>query len=286
MDKERGTDLYNATLIFRQNLTPGLAILRIRPDQLPYRFRAGQFTVLGLIRDAPRLAATSPEESPSREETPTAVSPDKGQRLIRRAYSISSASQEGDYLEFYVSLVSSGELTPRLFHLREGDRLFVGPKATGVFTLDQTPPGSNLVLVATGTGLAPYISMVRTLALGEGTPARNMAILHGASHSWDLGYRSELEGLAQASPGMRYLPIVSRPEEDSSWKGRTGRLQTWVADPEIEKALGFPLSPEVTQVFLCGNPVMVKESVALLEAKGFTVGSRKEPGSLHLEQYW
>ena len=267
---------YNATLLRRFDLTPGLTIMHIRPDTPNFTFVPGQFTVLGLKRSAQRIPDADPEE----------VTPEKAERLLRRSYSISSGSREDDYLEFYISLVRSGELTPRLFSLQPGDRLFIGDQGKGVFTLDRVPTGKNILLVATGTGLAPYMSMVRSQALGIACSARPMAILHGASYSWDLGYRGELETLDRRCDGFSYLPVVSRPQEDRDWRGRVGRLTEWVDSPELGEACGFSIDPGQTHVFLCGHPVMVEESAAMLTAKGYDMGNRKEPGTLHMEKYW
>ena len=169
---------YNATLIRRCELNSGLIIMRVETDGLLFTFEAGQYTVLGLQAGSPRVAMSDPgEDAPSSD------------RLIRRAYSIASSSVENQYLEFYVSLVRSGALTPRLFSISEGDRLWLGPKAVGQFTLEQVAPEHNLILISTGTGLAPYLSMVRTAhRCGQG---RKFYVIHGARYSWDLGYRSE-----------------------------------------------------------------------------------------------
>ena len=108
---------YNATLIQRTQVSPRMAIFRVRPDEREVDFTAGQFIVLGMKYKEGRLPEADPEE-PIPEE--------KHERLIRRAYSISSSSENRDYLEFYISLVTSGQLTPRLFNLEEGGRLFLG----------------------------------------------------------------------------------------------------------------------------------------------------------------
>ncbi|MBF0135767.1 MAG: ferredoxin--NADP reductase [Magnetococcus sp. DMHC-1] len=265
----------NATLIQRLDISPRLIILRIRPD-FPISFVPGQFTVLGLRQAAPRVADADPETVP----------PEKADRLIRRAYSISSGSHETDYLEFYIALVTGGQLTPRLFALKTGDRLFVGPKATGMFTLDRVPPGQNILLVATGTGLAPYLSMVRTLAMATRCPAMPLAILHGASHSWDLGYRADLEALSQKCPTVRYAPVVSRPQEETGWQGRTGRLTEWFTPERLQEISGFAPDPAHTHIFLCGHPDLVEDGMQTFQAWGFDPGSRKEPGNLHVEKYW
>nr|CRH07541.1 putative Ferredoxin--NADP reductase [Candidatus Magnetococcus massalia] len=268
---------YNATLTDRVEVTPNLLICKVKPDAGSYPFEAGQFAVLGLKRKEARIPEATSEEVPE----------EKAERLIRRAYSISSASHE-DSLEFYLSLVSSGELTPRLFALKEGDRLFLGKSASGFFTLDRVPAGKQILMVATGTGLAPYISMIRTMALGIGCPAVPIAVMHGASYSWDLGYRTELESLARECGHFRYIPVVSRPEEDKDWSGRTGRLNEWMENKSgLEEACGFALDPAKSDIFLCGNPAMVEFGEKhFVENHGYDAGSKKAPGTLHAEKYW
>lgn len=264
---------YNATLIGRIDITPQLAILRVKPDGEVPEFTPGQYMVLGLRSEAPRV----PEAS-STEDVFAAG------KMIQRAYSISSGSLQRDFLEFYVSLVTNGALTPRLFALGMNDRLFLGPRAKGVFTLDSVPEGANILLVATGTGLAPYISMLRTHVLeGKG---RKIAVLQGASYSWDLGYRGELEALSRARENFAYIPVVSRPEGDLDWKGRTGRLPVWLENPALVEACGFPLSPSATHIFLCGNPSMIEQAEADLTKCGHVVDERGTTGNLHREKYW
>lgn len=266
---------YNATLVERQDITPRLAIFRVQPDTGSLAFTPGQFTVLGLKRKEARAAGSDPEEAPP---------PEKAERLIRRAYSISSSSHDNEFIEFYISLVGSGELTPRLFHLAEGDRLFMGAKASGHFTLDRAPADKGILMIATGTGLAPYVSMLRSHA--EACPTQPMAILHGASYSWDLGYRGELEGIARSCKNVHYFPIVSRPEKDPDWQGRTGRLNAWLDNAgELEKE-SFPFVPERAHVFLCGNPGMIMAALETFTQRGFDEGTKKEPGDLHAEKYW
>jgi ferredoxin--NADP+ reductase len=273
----RASTQYNATLIHRIDITPQLAIFQVKPDGEVMDFKPGQFCVLGLFHEAPRIPESEPMEIPDGKE----------RVLIRRAYSISSGSQRKEFIEFYISLVTSGGLTPRLFHLQKGGRLFMGPKAAGLFTLDLVTPGKNILMVATGTGLAPYMSVMRTQILGEGCSVRPMAILQGAAFSWDLGYRSELEAMNRQCPKFQYLPVVSRPEQDTAWRGRTGRLTGWLERrDELSDACGFPIHPDETHVFLCGNPGMVDDASVLLEGQGYVVGTRTEPGTLHREKYW
>ena len=120
--------------------------------------------VIGLPGSAPRCALSEPEEPPA--------DPNK---LIRRAYSIASSSLSREYMDFYVALVTTGALTPRLFDLKIGDRIWLGPKITGMFTFDQVPADANVVMIATGTGLAPYMSMLSTHLMCGGAAASRRA---------------------------------------------------------------------------------------------------------------
>lgn len=266
----------NAVVQQLVEVAPGLMVLRVVPDgwELP-DFKPGQFAVLGLPPEAPRCANADRDENVSSREG----------ALIRRAYSIASSSVAREYLELYITLVRSGALTPRLFALAPGDRVWLGPKITGKFTLDEVPASSNLVLVATGTGLAPYMSMLRTmLPLSDG---RRIAILLGARHSWDLGYQAELMSMDRRFAGLSYVPIISRPaEEPVPWGGPAGHVQDLWRDGAVERAWGFAPDPLHTCVFLCGNPAMIDDMSGILAADGFREHSRKEPGHVFVERYW
>ena len=249
----------NAIVTHRTDLASGLMIIRVRPDgwELP-PFRPGQFAVLGL---------------PS------------GAEFVRRAYSIASSSLEMEYLEFYIVEVSTGALTPKLFALGVGDRLWLGPKLTGMFTLDQVAPERNVVFIATGTGLAPYMSMLRTRLDAE--RERRFAVIHGARLAQDLGYRDELFHMARDHGNFLYLPVISRPGEVSPpWPGATGHLQDFWTSGALERAWGFKATPADTDFFLCGNPGMVEAMQAILEEDGFHEHTRKTPGQVHFEKYW
>jgi ferredoxin--NADP+ reductase len=264
---------YNATIIGREEINPQLVILRVRPDAKLFDFKPGQFGVLGLLGSAPRVAEAAPEEA--------AAEPDK---LIRRAYSIASTSLERRHVEFYLTLITSGQLTPRLFALKHGSRVFLGPKASGIFTLDRVAPEKAVILIATGTGLAPYISMLRTMLVNDAQ--RRFVVLHGARYGWDLGYRGELESLARLRPNLTYIPSITRPDQDPHFHGHTGRIQTLVEQGVLEKESGVALNPAQAEVFLCGNPEMVNVVKVLLEAKGFAAKNGNEPGTIHVEEYW
>ena len=269
------TQKLNAVVSQRIEVSPYLIILRVVPDgwELP-GFIPGQYTVLGLPGDAPRYKFSNPEEK----------TPDQD-KLIRRAYSIASSSVEHEYVEFYITLVSSGSLTPRLFALNIGDKLLMSPKSTGLFTLSDLPDNVNVVLIATGTGLAPYMSMIRT-DLECGSDSR-FAVLHGSRHSWDLGYRSELITMQRLCSNLIYLPIISRPtDEPIAWNGPVGYVQDLWTGGDVDEAWGFHPEPHNTHFFLCGNPKMVETTSELLAKDGFREHSKKSPGEVHLERYW
>ena len=264
---------YNATVIGREEINPQLVILRVRPDAALFEFKPGQFGVLGLLGAAPRVPEAAAEEPVTEPE-----------KMIRRAYSIASSSVERRYVEFYLTLVNTGQLTPRLFALEHGSRVLLGPKASGVFALDRVPPEKAVILIATGTGLAPYISMLRTMLVND--TQRRYVVLHGARCSWDLGYRGELESLARVRPNFTYIPSITRPDQDPHFHGRTGRLQALLEQGAVEQDSGLTLDPAQADVFLCGNPEMVKAVKGILEVKGFVAGTGKAPGNIHVEEYW
>lgn len=265
---------YNATVVGRQALTPDLFILQVRPDAPRPAFASGQYVLLGAFSDAPRREGSAPEAKPA-----------KPGRMVLRAYSIASPGNEPDTLEFYISVVSQGSLTPRLVAFEVGARLHVGEKIRGFFTLDAVGPGQrNVVLAATGTGLAPYLSMLRGQA-GAALPFR-ILLVHGAPYSWELGYFRELRLFERVFPNFAYLPLVSRPQKDTWWKGGTGRITPLFEGATLEERFGFRLDPAETSVFLCGNPDMIREVTDSLAGRGYLPHKPGEAGSLHTEEYW
>jgi ferredoxin--NADP+ reductase len=265
----------NALVLQKSEVAPGLMIIRVAPDgwELP-DFTPGQFAVLGL----PGAAVRCPE---SDQEQPL---PDPD-RIVLRAYSIASSSVARQYLEFYITLVHSGSLTPRLFHLGIGDPVWLGPRITGRFTLDDVPAGASVALIATGTGIAPYMSMVRTI-LGQ-QDRRGIAVIHGARHSWDLGYSSELIALERVCPVFSYIPIVSAPDgEPVPWGGLTGYAQDAWKGGVLADKWGFQPTPADTHVLLCGNPTMIQTMEGILQEEGYAEHTPKSPGQYHVEKYW
>ena len=265
----------NAIVTHRTEVASGLIILRVAPDgwELP-KWEAGQFAVLGLPESAPRTLLSDPE--------PPSQNPSK---MIRRAYSVASAPEDSGYLEFYVTLVQSGGLTPRLFALQPGDMVHLGSRITGMFTLDQVPEDHHLILVGTGTGLAPYMSMLR----GELQCKLDIhtVVLLGARHSWDLGYRGELIAMQRYCPTFHYIPVISRPDEELvPWSGQTGYVQDLWDRGLVEQALHKKPTPENTHILLCGNPAMIEAMISRLGEEGFREHTKSQPGQIHAEKYW
>lgn len=267
------TQELNCMIIQSVQVSPIMKIVKVKPDgwKLP-DFSAGQFVALGLPPQFERCADATEEFETS-----------KPNKLIKRAYSIASSSTE-DVVEFYITLVHSGQLTPRIFNLKISDRIWMGRKAVGMFTLDQIDEDRNVVLVATGTGVAPYMSMLRSNALKR---KGNIMVIHGASNSWDLGYSSELKLLANMFDKFDYYPTITEThKEPPGWTGDTRFIEEIWKSGEVDKKWGFKPSPDNTDVFLCGNPKMVDSMKALLYEDDFRDHKKKEPGQIHAEEFF
>jgi len=242
----------STTVEDRVDWAPGLFTLRI--DTRLETFLPGQFVALGLDHDGKR---------------------------IERLFSIASAPHEP--LEFLIQTVEEGELTPHLFALGVGDELFVRPDARGVFVLDRVPDAETLWMFATGTGIAPYVSMLRTE-----TPWRRFSrivLAHGVRHRADLAYHDELlRHSAEHGGQLRVLSFVTR---ESPPKGAlAGRFTEALENGRLAAAAGADLTPETSQVLLCGNPDMIQQMTALLEARDFHPNRPKHPGHVTTERFW
>lgn len=236
-----------AVVTARRDVAPDLWILRVRPEE-PLVFRPGQFATLGL-----------PE----------------GEKTVERPYSIAASPLE-DELEFFLERVPGGALTERLYELSPGDSLFVRRAAKGRFTFDDQSGRPKHLMVATVTGVAPFVSMVRTLRTTSTRPPPEVFLLQGASRSWELGYDRELSALQEETDWFHYLPTVSRPHEDPDWKGESGRVHE-----SIDRALArFLCDPAQTTAYLCGHPGMIEEARRILSAAGFPKDAIRE------ERYW
>jgi ferredoxin/flavodoxin---NADP+ reductase len=238
-------------IVSRKDHAPDLWSVRVRADPRP-DYQSGQYVTLGV---------------------------EEAGKVTERAYSLVSAPHESE-LEFFFELVTGGALTPQLHLLQPGARLLMRPRAKGVFTLDRESGHKNHLCVSTVTGVAPFVSMARTLlreAEQGRTPAVRLVVLEAASRSWEFGYRDELSALAGRHPGwFTFVPSVSRPWEDEAWTGERGR-----AEDLVRKYLdGNGMEPGNTTAYVCGNPGMIDNAKGIFLRRGF---SRED---LRIEVYW
>lgn len=255
----------NATVTAREDVSESVFLLRVKPDEPePPRFEPGQFVQAGL-----------PLETPAKDGSGV-----MRLKLQKRSYSLASIPGAPEY-ELCLALVSGGRLTPALRKLESGARMFVDTRPLGRFTLEGLEPTRDLVLVATGTGVAPYVSMRRAYA-GK-SRWRRMVIVHGVRTPADLVYRKELEESAKKDPAFVYLPIVSREKDPVRWNGLTGRVQQALEQKRLKE---LDLSPKSCTVLLCGNPAMIDDTRELLEKRGFALDTPEKQGGLRFERYW
>jgi ferredoxin/flavodoxin---NADP+ reductase len=211
-----------------------------------------------------------------------------------RAYSMVSQSDAPE-LEFFSVVVPDGKFSPSLASLQMGDSILIDKTVFGFLTLERFVDGEDLWLIATGTGLSAYLSMLRDPTTW--TRFKRIVLLHGVRRAEELAYRDELLALAHQADPQRarfiYLPVTSQealsPELSPSIDHNLlspGRLTTLLASGELEQRTGVPLDPKHSRVMLCGNPAMVTEMRALLAERGFAPGRRGVAGNLAVENYW
>jgi ferredoxin--NADP+ reductase len=270
---------YNATLIERIDLSPALAIYRIKPDDPApdgQWFIPGQYMTLGLNNEA---------------------DPDKGS--VRRPMSIASAPEQRDVLDFYIRWVkhpeSDNPLTHLLWKLEAGDRIYVRPKAVGKFTVEDTVGADDprlRVLVAAGTGLAPFTSMVLSkTAQDPKADLSKFAILQAASYPVEIGYKEQLDALARDN-GLHYLPSISRPKEAPEWDRYTGRVEDFfLADrlDALEDGMGLErggFTPQNCVILICGLTGTIGNTIERCLPRGFMTDNRKVRRALEIEDDW
>jgi ferredoxin--NADP+ reductase len=265
----------NAVVVQKVDVAPGLMILQIAPDGWKSTaFHPGQYAMIGLPASAPRCGLAEPEPP----------LPDENM-FLQRSYSIASNPARLDYLELYITLVPTGALSPRLFALNVGDRLWMSKNFAGFFSLVKVPEDANILLVATGTGLSPCMSIIRT-HLQPGS-RRKFALIQGARHSSELGYRSELAALDEICENFTYINSISRPDDEPvAWHGHSGYVQDIWKSGMIAEAWGFEPTSENTHVFASGSPAMCEAMTEIIAESGYTEQTFKEPGQFHVERFW
>ncbi|QSV12418.1 ferredoxin--NADP(+) reductase [Kosakonia oryzae] len=218
-------------------------------------FTAGQFAKLGLEIDGER---------------------------VQRAYSYVNAPGNPD-LEFYLVTVPEGKLSPRLAALQPGDEVQIVSEAAGFFVLEEVPDCETLWMLATGTAIGPYLSILQ-----EGKDLqrfKNLVLVHAVRYAADLSYLPLMLELQQRYEGkLRIQTVVSRETISGSL---TGRVPALIESGALEEAVGLPMNTETSHVMLCGNPQMVRDTTQLLkDSRQMAKHLRRRPGHITAEHYW
>ena len=226
-----------------------------------YRFIAGQFARLG-------------------------VEDDNGD-LVWRAYSICSAPYD-DFLEFYSIVVSDGAFTSRLSQLKVGDPVLVEKRNYGYLTTDRFECGRDLWLLSTGTGLAPFLSILQEFDPWE--QYENIVLVHSVRYRHELAYEEFIQSFQQNplfadyAHKLKYVQVVTRDSVERSLLN--ARITELLNDGRLEAHVGLPIEPERSRIMICGNPDMVQETRQLLIERGLNLSLRGKPGHLAVENYW
>lgn len=242
-----------------QTLTPNLFTLRTSRDP-GFRFTAGQFARLGVRK-------------------PSGC-------IVWRAYSMVSAPHD-EFLDFFSIVVPDGEFTSELSRLSVGDELLVDKQAFGFLTLDRFPDGRDLWLLATGTGIAPFVSILQDFDAWQ--RFERIILVYSVREARELAYqqlitelpqREYLEGLGSK---LLYLPVVTREEIPGALHGR---ITTLIENGELERAADLQLTPEHSRIMLCGNPQMIEDTRMVLKARDLNLALTRRPGQVAVENYW
>lgn len=226
-----------------------------------YQFVAGQYARLGLIS----------EHGP-----------------VWRAYSMTSAPAD-DFLEFYGIVVPGGEFTGCVKNLQAGNRLFVEKQSFGFMTVDRFVDGNDLWMLSTGTGIGPFISMLRDPEVWQ--KFQNLILVHGVRHADEFAFQDELQRFAAQAPfsssaKLHVIQTTSREPSVSGSQRLTGRITTLLENGELEKAVDIPLTEQASRIMLCGNPDMIEDTRKLLHQRGMRPVRRALPGQFVTENYW
>jgi len=232
--------------------TDKLFSLKVDADVLS--FNAGQFTRLGLDINCER---------------------------VTRPYSYKNSPDE-KVLEFYISTIPDGMLSNKLRQLAYGDSVWIRPKASGLFTLDTVPVSDDLWMLATGTGIAPFLSILKTKEVWDNY--RHIILVYAVRRTEDISFRNEIDLLQQQyNDQLSTVLFVSREEVENTI---AGRIPSAISARILEDRVSRSLGPSTSQVMLCGNPGMVKDTTNILLTRGFKLHRRREPGQITFEKYW
>ena len=240
-------------VVANKHWTDTLYSLRVKVANYP-SFTPGQFTRIALDLEGERVA---------------------------RPYSLVNAPHE-DVLEFYSITLDEGILSPRLHGLQTGERLYVSDLISGFLVLDEVPrEHTQLWLMATGTGLGPFLSILKTAE-----PWRRfdrLVLVHAVRHTEELTYRATIDQLLAQHAKLQYIPFVSRQETNFALGGR---IPAALTDGRLEERAQLSMHPANTHLMLCGNPAMLKDVQAVMAERGFKRNRRRDPGQITTENYW
>ncbi|CAG0961550.1 Flavodoxin/ferredoxin--NADP reductase [Methylophilaceae bacterium] len=242
----------NGTVVAHKQWSPTLHSLYVESAIEPYK--AGQFVKIGLEIDG---------------------------RIVGRPYSLCNAP-EARPLEFYYIEVPDGELTSRLVKLQPGDSLLVAPHANGFMILDEVPPARHLWLMATGTGVGPFLSILDTAEPWQ--RFERVVLVYAVRTLSELSYRQRIAEVQQKHGGQFvFVPFTSREMVDFAIHGRIPQA---IADGRLERAAEINMTADDSQIMLCGNPQMIEDTMQTLTERGLRKHRRKEPGQITVEHYW
>lgn len=226
-----------------------------------FRFAPGQFARLGV------------------------VIPETGE-VVWRAYSMASANYE-DHLEFFSIVVPDGAFTSRLARFSPGDSILVEKASYGFLTTDRFVNGRDLWLLASGTGLAPFLSILHDPLVWNAY--ENLILVQSVREANELAYREHIIEipkhalLCDGKARLHYIPVVTRETVPGTLSARINRL---ITEGTLEEKLGLPLDIEHSRLMVCGNPQMALDMREVLKQRGFQVGRRGIPGQMAFENYW
>jgi len=240
------------TVVNQQRWTQTLFTLQVEADVA--RFEAGQFAKLALAVEG---------------------------EMVARPYSFVNSPEERPH-EFYYVTLPDGPLTQRLCKLQAGDAIYLAPRPAGFLALSEIPDGENLWLISTGTGVGPFLSILKTE--GPWQRFKQVVLVHAVRYAEELTYRDSLSRLlGEHGEQMRMVSFVSRESKPGALHGR---IPLAIEEGRLEAAAEVALSAKTSQVMICGNPEMVTDTSAALARRGMKKHRRREPGQITVENYW